>query len=92
MAAQGNGTTHTNGNNGKTAPPSSPRTPRRVVLLADGEASAVVEVLAEYTGAEATGTRLHKAVQQFAAEHQSRWVAGEWLGSLGWTRFLWCRK
>jgi hypothetical protein len=71
---------------------SSPRVPRRVVLLADGEDSEVVQVLREYSGAEVSGKRIHADLQRFAAEHRGRHVAVEWLGTLGWTRFLWCRK
>jgi hypothetical protein len=68
------------------------RAPRRLVLLADGEDSAVREVLTEYRGAEVSGKRLHADLQRLAAEHSGRCVAAEWLGPLGWTRFLWCRK
>jgi hypothetical protein len=71
---------------------STPRVPRRLVLLKDGEDSAVDTVLAEYQGAEVSGNRLHADLQQLAARHRGRHVAAEWLGSLGWTRFLWCRK
>jgi hypothetical protein len=39
-----------------------------------------------------SGNRLHDDLQQFAARHRGRQVAAEWLGPLGWTRFLWCRK
>lgn len=78
----------------RNGPPqsSSGRVPRRVVLLDDGEESEVKRVLAEYAGAEASGTRLHQDVQRFAREHPGRCVAAEWLGPRGWTRFLWCRK
>jgi hypothetical protein len=62
------------------------------VLLASGEDSAIAEVLAEYQGAEVSGKRLHADLQRLAAQHPGRCVAAEWLGSLGWTRFLWCRK
>lgn len=68
------------------------RAPRRLVLLADGEDSAVKQVLAEYRGAEISGTRLHADLQRLADEHRGRTVAAEWQGALGWTRFLWCRK
>jgi hypothetical protein len=71
---------------------SSPRCPRRVVLLCDGEDGAVEQVLLEYQGAEVSGKRLHADVQRLAGEHRGRCVAAEWLGSLGWTRFLWCRR
>jgi hypothetical protein len=85
--------------NGQATPPqrsgrgqSTPRAPRRLVLLTAGEASAVEAVLAEYQGADISGNRLHAALQQFADSHRGRQVAAEWLGPLGWTRFLWCRK
>ncbi len=77
------------------APPSSsssPRCPRRLVLLVSGEDSAIAEVLAEYQGSEVSGKRLHADLQRLAAQHPGRTIAAEWLGSLGWTRFLWCRK
>jgi hypothetical protein len=68
------------------------RCPRRLVLLADGEDSAVIEVLAEYHNGDVSGNRLHAELQRRAAEHPGRTVAAEWQGKLGWTRFLWCRK
>jgi hypothetical protein len=49
-------------------------------------------VLLEYQGSEVSGKRLHADVQRLAAEHRGHFVAAEWLGSLGWTRFLWCRR
>ncbi|HTU88957.1 MAG TPA: hypothetical protein VMF69_02570 [Gemmataceae bacterium] len=70
---------------------SSPRCPRRVVLLRDGEDSEIEQVLQEQHGAEISGKRLHADVQRLAREHRGRCVAAEWLGPLGWTRFLWCR-
>lgn len=88
MASPGNGINRTNGNSSEGAS----RLPRRLVLLQDGEASAVVDVLAEYAGEEVSGNRLHEALQHFAAQHPGRYIAGEWLGALGWVRFLWCRK
>ncbi len=71
---------------------SSPRCPRRIVLLRDGEQSESERVLQEYHGSEVSGKRLHADVQRFAGEHRGRYVAAEWLGPLGWTRFLWCRR
>ena len=71
---------------------STPRAPRRVVRLAGDEHSEVVEVLREYTGADVSGKRLHEDVRQFADAHRGEQIAAEWLGSLGWTRFLWCRR
>ena len=79
------------GNGGASGKPTA-RVPRRLVLLRDGEHGEVERVLGEYTGAEADGTGIHTDVQRFAAEHPGKHVAAEWLGPLGWTRFLWCRK
>jgi hypothetical protein len=81
----------TNGSSAKPAA-SQPRCPRRIVLLRDGEASELERVLQEYHGAEVSGNRLHADVQSLADEHRGRCVAAEWLGPLGWTRFLWCRR
>jgi hypothetical protein len=80
--------------NGRPADPATAtkRCPRRLVLLSSDEGSAVERVLREYQGPEISGNRLHADVQQFAGDHPGRCVAAEWLGSLGWTRFLWCRK
>jgi hypothetical protein len=81
------------GTNGKPGPTrNTQRAPRRLVLLQDGEHSAVERVLAEYTGAETGSAGVHAEVQRLAAEHRGKCVAAEWLGPLGWTRFLWCRK
>jgi hypothetical protein len=68
------------------------RCPRRIVLLCDGEGSEVEAVLAEFRGGEVSGRRLHAELPRLAALHPARWLAAEWLGPLGWTRFLWCRR
>jgi hypothetical protein len=81
-----------NGNSTPAGSSSSSRCPRRLVLLEDGEQSEVAEVLAEYKGADVSGKRLHAEIQRLAAHHPGRCVAAEWLGTLGWTRFLWCKK
>jgi hypothetical protein len=93
MGSSGNGVSASR-NNGSVPPPSSsgPRAPRRLVLLRGGEDSEVAEVLAEYQGADVSGKRLHADLQRQAAGHPGQYVAAEWLGKLGWTRFLWCRK
>jgi len=70
---------------------SSPRCPRRVVLLQGGEVGEVEQVLLEYQAAEVSGNRLHTDVHRLADRHRGRFIAAEWLGPLGWTRFLWCR-
>ncbi len=66
--------------------------PRRLVLLEGDEGSSVERVLVEYTGAEGPGQDVHADLDRVAAEHPGRLVAAEWLGPLGWTRFLWCRQ
>jgi len=78
--------------NGQARPASSPRCSRRVVLLRGGEDGDVEKVLLAYEGTEVSGKRMHADVQRLANEHRGRFIAAEWLGSLGWTRFLWCRK
>jgi hypothetical protein len=93
MGTSGNGVSPSR-NNGSVPPPSSstPRAPRRLVLLRGDEDSEVAEVLAEYHGADISGKRLHADLQRQAAEHPGHCIAAEWLDKLGWTRFLWCRK
>lgn len=68
------------------------RTPRRLVLLLDTENSEVKEVLVEYHGPEVRGARIHQDLRKHAQEYQGRCVAAEWLGPLGWSRYLWCRR
>jgi hypothetical protein len=92
MGLNGNG-----GSNGRAAANAAPakgaeRRPRRLVLVT-GEANGPVEkVLAEYQGADVSGNRLHAELQRLSDEYAGRFVAVEWLGPLGWTRFLWRRK
>jgi hypothetical protein len=62
------------------------------VLLDGDEAGEVEQVLAEFHGDQVSGKALHAELQRLAAEHPGHYVAAEWLGVLGWTRFLWCRK
>ena len=90
MALSNNGLPASNGVAARLVS-SSPRCPRRVVLLRGGEEGEVEQVLLEYQAAEVSGNRLHADVHRLADEHRGRFVAAEWLGSLGWTRFLWCR-
>jgi len=90
MALSSSGVNSSNGT--PRAAPVTARCPRRLVLLSDGDDSAVVEVLAEFTNGDVSGNRLHAELQRRAGEHPGRTVAAEWLGKLGWTRFLWCRK
>jgi hypothetical protein len=90
MSVSGNGVPPRNGSAPRPAS-SSPRCPRRLVLLAADEHSAAEQVLAEYRDDAVSGQRLHADLQRLAAEHAGRFVAAEWLGKLGWTRFLWRR-
>jgi hypothetical protein len=87
------GTNGVNHSNGTTKPvAASERVPRRIVLLQDTEQSDAIEVLLELHGEEITGKRVHAEIQKQAAAHLGRYVAAEWNGTLGWTRFLWCKK
>jgi hypothetical protein len=65
--------------------------PRRLALLVDGEQSAIERVLVEYTGADGRAKDMHAEIEKVAAQHPGKYVAVEWHGPLGWTRFLWCR-
>jgi hypothetical protein len=65
--------------------------PRRVVLLAGDEKSAVEAVLKEYAPGEASGTRLHAELRSQALDNPGRLLAAEWRGERGWERFMWCR-
>jgi hypothetical protein len=91
MAVASNGVASSNGSMANPASPSA-RCPRRIVLLRAGEDSEVEQILAEYQGKEISGKLLHADVQRLAEEHRGHSVAAEWLGPLGWTRFLWCRR
>jgi hypothetical protein len=91
MALSSNGLPSSgNGSTGRLVS-STPRCPRRIVLLRDGEDSEAERILQEYHSAEVSGKRLHSDVHRMAGEHRGSYVAAEWLGPLGWTRFLWCR-
>ena len=92
--ASPNGVAHVNGNGTPrpAATATNERNPRRLIVLTAGEHSEPDEVLLELRGEEITGKRLHSEIQKQAAAHPGRWVAAEWLGNLGWTRFLWCKK
>ena len=70
----------------------TPRAPRRVVLLPKGgdDHGEIEAVLQEYAPDQVSGTKLHADLRRLSAEHPGRRVAAEWLGPLGWTRFLWC--
>lgn len=68
----------------------TPRAPRRLVLLKGGDDGEVEAVLQEYGPAQASGAKLHADLRKLSAERPGRRLAAEWLGPLGWTRFLWC--
>jgi hypothetical protein len=90
-----NGLGHSNGKNGTdkgSVSSGTGRCARRIVLLRQGQQSEVAEVLLELRGEEISGKRLHAEVQRLAQEHAGEFIAAEWAGPLGWTRFLWCRK
>jgi hypothetical protein len=94
VSVQINGTHHSQTANGKAVAASiaTPRCPRRIVLLSGDEQSEIDQVLAEYEGIQVSGRRLHEDVRRQADQHPGRQVAAEWLGPLGWTRFLWSRR
>jgi hypothetical protein len=93
MGPHGNGISPSNGNSSAASQTSdSSRCPRRLVLLDGDEAGEVERVLAEFHDSQVSGKVLHAELQRLAGEHPGKCVAAEWLGVLGWTRFLWCRK
>jgi hypothetical protein len=63
--------------------------PRRIVRLKGAD---VAEVLATFEGDAVVGSAIHAEVQRLAAQHPGETLALEWLGNLGWVRFLTCRK
>ncbi|HZU38587.1 MAG TPA: hypothetical protein VFA18_21860, partial [Gemmataceae bacterium] len=65
--------------------------PRRIVLLAGNESSEVEKVLAEWADGSGSHDEITAQLQTLAAQHAGRYVAVEWLGKVGWNRFLWCR-
>ncbi len=88
MGVQGNGVQAQTANN----PAISSRVPQRLVVLEGDDESKVVAVLREYQGAEISGKRIYSDLVRLAKEHPGQTIAAEWLGNLGWTRFLWCRR
>jgi hypothetical protein len=95
MGVPGNGVGRPNGTAaaaGAPAAKTTERKPRRLVLLAGEPNGPAASVLAEYQGSEVSGNRLHADLQRLSEENAGRYVAAEWLGPLGWTRFLWRRK
>jgi len=92
MAVGSNGVRQHDQNKATKQPMAYKRAPRRVVLLLADEMSEIGEVLLEMRDEEVSGQRLHSEIQKQAADHAGHWVAAEWQGNLGWTRFLWCKK
>ena len=68
----------------------TPRAPRRIVLLTGDDHGEIEQVLLDYSAEPVSGTKLHSDLKRLADEHPGRRLAAEWLGPLGWTRFLWC--
>ena len=66
--------------------------PRRIVRLKGDSESDVREVLSSFEGAEIVGSKIHSEVQRLAAKHPGDVIALEWLGNMGWVRFLTCKK
>lgn len=95
MEVPGNGVGRPNGSAATASVPAAKnaaRKPRRLVLLEGEPNGPAARVLAEYQGSEVSGNRLHADLQRLSEENAGRYVAAEWLGPLGWTRFLWRRK
>lgn len=68
------------------------RPPQRLVLLQDEGESPIEQVLLQYEGPVISGKRVYHDLVVQASDHPGQTVAAEWLGTLGWTRFLWCRR
>jgi hypothetical protein len=90
MGSNGNGKPPFSTAGGK-AEATSNRRPRRLVLLNGTEHCEVQRVLAEYAPGGIKGSQVHAELRRLAGENPGVFVAAEWLGPLGWTRFLWCR-
>ncbi len=62
--------------------------PRRIVLLALGSPphAPPERILRESVPAD----RVREVLREESGRHPGRMVAAEWLGTLGWTRWLWC--
>jgi hypothetical protein len=65
---------------------------RRIVRLKSDAESDVREVLATFEGTEIIGSKIHAEVQRLAAKYPGEVIALEWLGNMGWVRFLTCKK
>ncbi len=65
--------------------------PRRIVRLKSDADSEVREVLQTFEGAAIVGSKIHAEVQRFAAKFPGEVIALEWLGNMGWVRYLGCK-
>lgn len=75
-----------------TQPTSNNPAPRRIVLLRDRDDGEIERVLAEYSAALWLADLSFSPtveLRKHAAMHPGRRIAAEWLGPLGWIRFLW---
>jgi hypothetical protein len=77
-----------------TPTPNSPqdRAPRRLVLLTGDEQSEAAQVVAEYSGTGIGATKIHADLLRAAEEHPGQFAAVEWMSSIGWRRYLWCKR
>jgi hypothetical protein len=66
--------------------------PRRIVRLKGDAESDVREVLQSFEGAAVIGSKIHAEVQRLAAQFQGEVIALEWLGNMGWVRYLTCSR
>jgi hypothetical protein len=66
--------------------------PRRIVRLKGDAESKVREVLASFEGSEIVGSKIHAEVERFATQFPGEVIALEWLGNIGWVRFLTCKR
>ena len=66
--------------------------PRRIVRLAGDEKSDVKAVLATFEGDKVVGSTVHAELQKSAGTFPGETLALEWLGNMGWVRYVTCRK
>ena len=85
MGVNGNGAAHFS-SEGRTATAAADRAAGGGIGRAGREGAGGVR------GVEVSGNRLHADLHRLSEEHPGLCVAAEWLGPLGWTRFLWRRQ
>ncbi len=68
------------------------RIARRIVRLKGDTKSEVQEVVATFEGDKVIGSKIQAELQTLAKKHAGETVALEWLGNMGWVRFVTCRK